>query len=304
MNSIPVGEAADYLESHPECFKIIYNANPKTAKANATFQKVQIDIKGNVSGLFSVDSFRIMGIPDPNNPMDKRNLGGTSNNISISTRISMCGDLGRFIKVINKLFNMRVTELIREGKLPNKKINSLISDKYSMNHKTNPGGINPDPYCNLKIDPFNKYPSTMYPDFLADKVKTVIKNIDLATTTDKGLNIPSEFINPKTKVREQFTRDNIHLFLTSGTTLLESKLLISAISNSSYGYSLGIHILQSVAKSNIVDGFSDTEAETSRLLKYIGNPQKTIEPNTTKEESSDGNGKDLDELNDMLEQMN
>jgi hypothetical protein len=211
-------------------------------------------------GWFSFENVELsIGVADPSNKEDSRNqFEGTR--LSLQTTVSRAGALGRALQLVDAGWKNEIKKLIDNGTIVigNRSIHDVVQFNYSMEHKTNPGGVIEDPIIRLKID-FKPFPQKYKYQFLVGQPKTQFFDYTKPYQDKEGRTQyrPAEVLNPATGIVELVGEGNLHHFVTNGSTIMHGRITIPSGAISQAWVSLPIMLTKVVLKPGGPEGFSD-----------------------------------------------
>lgn len=228
-----------------------------TSFLNARWTIPGTTIKG-VDGWFLLENIPLTNnVADPSDKKDKRNdFEGTR--LQFETRVSQAGDFGKFLTTINPEYKKQIADLMATGKIPNKKVMSLLNEYYSDSTNTPAeirGKLKEDAGIRFKLD-FGTYSQNYPVEFLRGKQVTVIRDArtgrdvdgkrqyDLATVEVNGKQVPVD-------------ASNLHLFVNRGSVLVKARVHIPSVANAQGQVSIPIEMTECVIMPGTGGGFSD-----------------------------------------------
>lgn len=240
--------------------------------------------------------------PDPSKGKeDARNRWG---NVQVGSRVSKMGDAGIAIKMIDTEFQKQINELEEAGELTidGHKISTMTQTHYSKKQHVPEekrgtemvdANGNPDPKIRFKVD-FSLYSKKHPISFMREKPKSILYDYSKPTETADEFGVRYE---RATVDGEPVNKDNVHKFLTYGSTIKLGRIDMNSVSQTddwiSWPMTAGMLLIEPAGE----DGFEDPFGE------MMGSPSPTPAPApvpAANTENTEGGGDDDKAVEDML----
>ncbi len=264
LKVITAEEALATIKANPGKVLVVKEkpGEKKTYKGGAKFLDAHYHIGSTVNkdGWFSFKDVQLTdGIADPANKADSRTEFEPMR-LQLQSTVKNAGDFGEFLNLLNKDWTACVDKLAESGviSLKGKQIHGIVQDKYSDQHKTNPGGDIEDPIVRFKVD-FGLYPATYPHKWLQGKPKTTFfdYNTRYIDENKREQFKPAKVKDPKTGLEVPVTAENVHLFATKGSWIRCGRVNISSVADTKSWISMPIAINKVVIEQGEPEGFSD-----------------------------------------------
>ncbi|SIP85981.1 Hypothetical protein PACV_266 [Pacmanvirus A23] len=223
----------------------------------------------NKEGWFSVEDIPLTaGIAAPGTKETNPSAEFEGTRLQLTTKLSKAGKWGQFLNLLDPEWDSQVNRLAGEGviDLDGKKIHALMQKSFSKKTKAKDaegkslaGRPLEDPTIRFKID-FKPFPAKYPHKFLVGVPKTQIFDYRTRTVNEKG----QEQFKLATIIDDDgrevpVTADNVHKFVTSGSTLKKGRIMMNSVSESSSYVSLTPIITRAVIEPGAEEGFDDED---------------------------------------------
>lgn len=170
-----------------------------------------------------------IGVVDPNNLNDKRNLYD-STRCYLQTSKSISGNLCTALQLIDNDYIKQISVPALGGSLSNKRLHRFVQTHLSDDNPSNPGGEIEDPIVRMKFELAKSYPANMPNEMARGCPKTTIFDFTKPYVDNGILKYKVATVVNDNGVEEPININNFHKFATKGSIIRHGRFLIGSVS--------------------------------------------------------------------------